>query len=202
MIQKNNLIKSLFIYGNIKYFSDYKDKLIKHFIKCLLFARKICLVFGNERLLKDKSLKLNIMPQTRLLKAKNFFNKSVIFDHLVGIDIFFITKTGKNVFISWLDVFGRLKLNKSLMTFNDPKKNITKKQKSFSIYFLLKKFGTTLRKRYKLRKVALLLKGSLGIRRKKYFVSGLAHSGLKIKSIIDVTNIPFNGCRLKKKKRL
>ena len=202
MIQKNNFIKSLFIYGNLKYFSDYKDKFIKHFIRCLLFTRKICLFFGNKNLLKKKNFKFNIMPQKRLLKAKNFFNKSVIFDHLVGIDIFFITKTGKNIFISWLDVFGRLKLNKSLMTFNDPKKNITKKQKSFSIYFLLKKFGTILRKRYKLRKIALLLKGSLGIRRKKYFVSGLAHSGLKIKSIIDVTNIPFNGCRLKKKKRL
>ena len=33
MIQKNNLIKSLFIYGNLKYFSDYKDKFIKHFKK-------------------------------------------------------------------------------------------------------------------------------------------------------------------------
>ena len=80
--------------------------------------------------------------------------------------------------------------------------NLQKKQKSFSIYFLLKKLGTTLRKRYRLRKIALLVKGSLGIRRKKSFVSGLAHSGLKIKSIVDITNIPFNGCRLKKKKRL
>jgi ribosomal protein S11 len=202
MIQKNNLIKSLVVYGNLKYFLDYKDKLIKHFIKCLLFTRKICSSFGCKKILKRENYTLRIIPQIRLLKAKIFFNKSVIFDHLIGTDIFFITKTGKNVFISWLDVFGRLKLNKSLMTFNDPKKNITKKQKSFSIYFLLKKFGTTLRKRYKLRKVAILLKGSLGIRRKKYFVSGLAHSGLKIKSITDVTNIPFNGCRLKKKKRL
>ena len=202
MIKKNNFIKSLFIYGNLKYFSGYKDKFAKHFIRCLLFTRKIFTFFGNKNLLKKKVFKFNLMPQKGLLRAKNFFNKSVIFDHLIGTDIFFITKTGKNIFISWLDVFGRLKLNKSLMTFNDPKKNKTKKQKSFSIYFLLKKFGTILRKRYKLRKIALLLKGSLGIRRKKYFVSGLAHSGLKIKTITDVTNIPFNGCRLKKKKRL
>jgi hypothetical protein len=135
MIQKNNLIKSLVVYGNLKYFLDYKDKLIKHFIKCLLFTRKICSSFGCKKILKRENYTLRIIPQIRLLKAKIFFNKSVIFDHLIGTDIFFITKTGKNVFISWLDVFGRLKLNKSLMTFNDPKKSITKKQKSFSIYF-------------------------------------------------------------------
>jgi len=58
---------------------------------------------------------------------------------LIGVDVFFITKTGKNLFVSWLDVFGRLKLTKSLMTFEDPQKNTTKKQKSFSMYFLLKK---------------------------------------------------------------
>lgn len=201
MIQNNNLVKKLFVYGDIRYFSDYKDKLIKHFIKCLLFTRKVYSYSNNQFLKKDKS-SLKIIPQSKLLKAKNFFNKSIIFNHLIGIDVFFISKTGKNIFISWLDVFGRLKLNKSLMTLNDPKNNITKKQKSFSIYFLLKKFGTTLRKRYRLRKVALLVKGSLGIRRKKSFVSGLAHSGLKIKSIIDISNVPFNGCRLKKKKRL
>ena len=45
--------------------------------------RKICLFFGNKNLLIKKNLKFNIMPQKRLLKAKNFFNKSVIFDHLV-----------------------------------------------------------------------------------------------------------------------
>ena len=199
MIKNINLVKSLFVYGAIKYFSDYKNKLIKHFIKCLLFTRQICV--SKNIVLKDNKITLRIMPQKKL-RAKNFFDKSVIFDHLIGLDIFFITKTGKNLFVSWLDVFGRLKLSKSLMTLNDPKKQITKKQKSFSIYFLLKKLGTTLRKKYRLRKIALLVKGSLGIRRKKSFVSGLAHSGLKIKSIIDITNIPFNGCRLKKKKRL
>jgi ribosomal protein S11 len=201
MIQNINLVKKMFVYGDIKYFSDYKDKLIKHFIKCLLFTRKVC-VSNNGLYQKKKTIYLGVNPQNNILKAKNFFDKSVIFNHLIGIDVFFITKTGKNIFVSWLDVFGRLKLSKSLMTLNDPKKQITKKQKSFSIYFLLKKLGTTLRKRYRLRKVALLVKGSLGIRRKKSFVFVLANSGLKIKSIIYITNIPFNGCRLKKKKRL
>ena len=201
MILNKDLLKRLFVYGDIRYFSDYKDKLIKHFIKCLLFTRKVYLYSNTSQILKKEKISLKIIPKSKILKAKTFFNKSIIFNHLIGIDVFFITKTGKNIFISWLDVFGRLKLNKSLMTLNDPKNNITKKQKSFSIYFLLKKFGTTLRKRYRLRKVALLVKGSLGIRRKKSFVSGLAHSGLKIKSIIDITNVPFNGCRLKKKKR-
>lgn len=200
MMKNMNLIKKSFIYGEIRYFSDHKDKLMKHFIKCLLFARNICLSKNFSVLNKQKSL---IIPQqNKALRARNFFEKNVIFNHLIGVDVFFITKTGKNLFVSWLDVFGRLKLTKSLMTFEDPQRNTTKKQKSFSMYFLLKKLGTTLRKRYRLRKVALLVKGSLGIRRKKSFVSGLSHSGLKIKSIIDITNIPFNGCRLKKKKRL
>jgi len=200
MIKNMNLIKKSFIYGEIRYFSDHKDKLMKHFVKCLLFTRHICLSKNFSVLNKQKSL---IIPQqNKALRARNFFEKNVIFNHLIGVDVFFITKTGKNLFVSWLDVFGRLKLTKSLMTLEDPQRNTTKKQKSFSMYFLLKKLGTTLRKRYRLRKVALLVKGSLGIRRKKSFVSGLSHSGLKIKSIIDITNIPFNGCRLKKKKRL
>ena len=42
MIQNISLVKKLFVYGDIKYFSDYKDKLIKHYIKCLLFTRKVC----------------------------------------------------------------------------------------------------------------------------------------------------------------
>lgn len=199
MIQNFGLIKSLFIYGNLKFFSGYRDKLPMHIKRSLLFMRQACLLNKNQ---PKKNFSFLLRPRQKKLRAKIFFEKNIIFNHLIGIDIFFITKTGKNLFVSWLDVFGRLKLSKSLMTLKDPKKQITKKQKSFSVYFLLKKLGTTLRKKYRLRRIALLVKGSLGIRRKKSFVSGLSHSGLKIKSIVDMTNIPFNGCRLKKKKRL
>ena len=200
MIKEIDLIKKNFIYGKIRYFLDYKDKLMKHFIKCLLFTRYMCL--SKNLLIRNKKKNLIIPNQNKVLCARNFFEKNIIFNHLLGIDIFFLTKTGKNIFVSWFDVFGRLKFTKSLMTLKDPQMNITKKQKSFSIYFLLRKLGTTLRNRYRLKNIALLIKGSLGIRRKKSFISGFAHSGLKIKSITDITNIPFNGCRLKKKKRL
>jgi ribosomal protein S11 len=200
MIQKVDLIKNLFIYGDIKYFSDYKDKLIKHYIKCLLFIRKICLIPVSKSITFNKS---NLISNSfkRRLRARVFLTKESVFKRLKGIDIFLITKVGKNLFISWLDVFGRLKTTKSLMTLKDPKRNITKKQKSFSTYFLLRKFGSTLRKRFRLYDISVLIKGSLGVRRKKSFISGLLHSGLKVRSIIDITNVPFNGCRLKKKKR-
>lgn len=200
MIQKVDLIKNLFIYGDIKYFSDYKDKLIKHYIKCLLFIRKICLMPTSKSITFNKS---NLISNSikRRLRARVFLTKESVFKRLKGIDIFLITKVGKNLFISWLDVFGRLKTTKSLMTLKDPKRNITKKQKSFSTYFLLRKFGATLRKRFRLYDISVLIKGSLGVRRKKSFISGLLHSGLKVRSIIDITNVPFNGCRLKKKKR-
>jgi hypothetical protein len=82
-----------------------------------------------------------------------FFLKKDVPSFLTGFSVIFIKKTGKNVFVNWLDPFGRLLLSKSLMTLNDPKKQKTKKQKSFSIYYLLKKFGRTLRKRYKLRAI-------------------------------------------------
>jgi hypothetical protein len=54
MIQNINLVKKMFVYGDIKYFSDYKDKLIKHFIKCLLFTRKVCV--SNNSLYQKKKL--------------------------------------------------------------------------------------------------------------------------------------------------
>ena len=203
MIKKEIILQKLFTYGDLKYLKiGRRNKLSKHVFKLLLFVRKVCMLLGNnsKKIINNSSSGF-VTARNKSLRAKTFYHKKLFFESLIGLDIFFISKTGKNIFISWLDVFGRLKLSKSLMTLNDPKKLITKKQKSFSIYFLLKKFGTTLRKRYRLRKIGLLIKGSLGIRRKKFFVSSLTHSGLKIKSIIDVTNIPFNGCRLKKKKR-
>ena len=70
MIQNNNLVKKLFVYGDIRYFSDYKDKLIKHFIKCLLFTRKVYSYSNNQFFKKDKS-SLKIIPQSKLLKAKS-----------------------------------------------------------------------------------------------------------------------------------
>jgi ribosomal protein S11 len=119
---------------------------------------------------------------------------------MVGFNIFLIVQTNKNVFISRLDPYGRLKSTDSLMTLNDPKKNITKKQKRFSTYFLLRKYSNLFRKRYKVSSVALILKGAFSIRRKKSLSSAVIHSGLKV-VVVDITNVPFNGCRLKRKKR-
>merc|ERR1711918_324217 len=92
------------------------------------------------------------------LDPKTYFKKRFIFQILEGVNFFLISKKGKNFFVSWLDVFGRLKLKKSLMTLNDPKNNTTKRQKSFS---------TFIRKRYRFKEIGVLLKGSLGIRHKK-----------------------------------
>ena len=142
-----------------------------------------------------------ISRRKKELKSKIFFDKKAPLYFLKGMDVIFISKTGKNLFISWLNPSNRLILSKSLMTLNDPKKQITKKQKSFSAYFLLKRFSRTLRRRYRLTRIALLLRGSLGIRRKKALASGIVHSGLKVKYVLDITNVPFNGCQLKKKKR-
>lgn len=197
MIKKK--LKEFFIYGNFRYFPTYYDKLLNFFFIALIpkldkRLRKTLSINGSNSLLQSE------YPSN--LNVKNFLNKKALFKNLIGLDILLISKTGKNLFVNWLDVYGRLKSTKSLMTLKDPKKQITKKQKSFSVYFLLKKFGKDLRKRYKLSKIALLLKGSIGIRRKKSFIIGLTHSGLKIRYITDITNIPFNGCRLKKKKRL
>jgi ribosomal protein S11 len=196
MIEKKKL-KKLFVYGNLKNYSKNWNKLYPFFFSILNGFKK-CFKRKNF----DLNLRLSKKNNYKCLDINNFLYKKNLLKKLIGLDIFFIIKTGKNLFIHWLDVFGRLKLTKSLMTLKDPKRNITKKQKSFSVYFLLKKFGTVLRKRYRLRKIALLLKGSVGIRRKKSFISSLVHSGLKIKYITDITNVPFNGCRLKKKKRL
>jgi ribosomal protein S11 len=157
-------------------------------------------LFSKNKIKSKNSKKLN---ETFLkLDPKTYFKKKFIFQILEGVNLFLISKKGKNFFVSWLDVFGRLKLKKSLMTLNDPKNNTTKKQKSFSTYFLLKSFSTFIRKRYRFKEIGVLLKGSLGIRHKKSLISGISHSGLKIKRIVDITNIPFNGCKLKKKKRL
>jgi ribosomal protein S11 len=131
-----------------------------------------------------------------------FFLKKDVPTFLTGFSVLFIKKTGKNVFVNWLDSFGRLLLNKSLMTLNDPKKQKTKKQKSFSIYYLLKKFGKTLRKRYKLKAISVVIKGSFGIRRKRSFIAAVSHSGLNVKLIVDITATAFNGCSLRRKKRL
>ena len=135
------------------------------------------------------------------LEIQNFSSKSFISLFREGYDVVLIVKTGKNLFVKWFDCLGRLRLSKSIMTLEDPQKLKTKKQKSFSVYFLLRKFARKLQKNYYLKNVSLLLKGSLGIRRKKTFLSGLTHSGLIVSSILDITNVPFNGCRLKKKKR-
>jgi len=68
MIQNINLVKKMFVYGDIKYFSDYKDKLIKHFIKCLLFTRKVC-VSNNGLYQKKKTIYLGVNPQNNILKG-------------------------------------------------------------------------------------------------------------------------------------
>jgi ribosomal protein S11 len=194
MIKNVDLIKSLLVYGGLRCFLDYKNKFVKHFIKNVLFIRKFFLI--------DVNYSSYVISKKTALTPKSFFYKSIVFEFLVGLDTLFISKTGKNLFVSWLDSYGRFKLIKSLMTLSDPKKQTTKKQKGFSAYFILKKYGRTLRKRYRLSHVALLIKGSLGIRRKKFFATGISHSGLKIQSIIDITNVPFNGCRLKRRRRL
>jgi ribosomal protein S11 len=167
----------------------------------LRISRGVCI--PKKRFLADKGgFSSFIGTEKSCLKSKNFFGKQLVFKRLRGLNIFFINKIGKNLFVIWLDTFGRIKQIKSLMTLRDPKKQKAKKQKSFSAFFLLKKFGRVLRKRYRILRVALLFKGSLGIRRKKSFTSGIVHSGFKISALVDITNIPFNGCRLKKKKRL
>ena len=137
----------------------------------------------------------------RKFGIKSFLGRSLVSRFLKGTDVVFIIKKGKNLFVKWFDYSGRLKISKSIMTLDDPKKQKTKKQKSFSVYFLFRKFAKTLKNDYKLRHVSLLLKGSVGIRRKKAYLSGLRHSGLIVSPIVDITNIPFNGSRLKKKKR-
>ena len=160
MIKVNKVIKKFIVYN--KSSINKSIPILKNNLIQTLFSK-------NK--IKSKKLNKNFLK----LDPKTYFKKRFIFQLLEGVNLFLISKKGKNFFVSWLDVFGRLKLKKSLMTLNDPKNNTTKKQKSFSTYFLLKSFSTFIRKRYRFKEIGVLLKGSLGIRHKKSLISVISH---------------------------
>jgi ribosomal protein S11 len=203
MMEKTSLVKKILIYTKQKYLlrpaktlkrsENFKNKGKPFIFRSIFFAAFHFLSGGCffPPLLKNKSI----------LSWRNFHPKSLVTTFLKGLDFIFIIKVGKNFFINWFDAFGRLKLTKSLVTLGDSKKTGSKKQKGFSTYFLLRKFTKTLIRYYKLSKVSVLFKGSLGIRQKKTFLAGILHSGLKVVSLIDITSIPFNGCRYRREKR-
>jgi len=155
-------------------------------------------------MVKKKIIRVSFKIVKSSLRFYCFFYSHVPFKSLENYNFFSIIKTGSNLFINWIDPFGRLKSSNSLMTLTDTiakGKARAKKQRAYSTYFLIKKYCYTFIKKKRIHSIALYFKGSLGIRRKRAVINGVIHSGLKPKKVIDVTNVPFNGCRLKKAKR-
>jgi ribosomal protein S11 len=201
------MIKDLFkkglVYGPMKlrYTVSFNTRLVMFLIKNVFFNKSFCRL-AKMFLIKHDSRDVScVIKAEPALQLCGFLGKKDVLKFTLGFNVFLIVQTNKNVFISWLDAYGLLKSTESLMTLNDPKKNITKKQKRFSTYFLLRKYSNLFLKRYEVSSVALILKGSFGIRHKKSLSSAVMHSGLKISFVLDITNVPFNGCRLKRKKR-
>ena len=125
MIKKTDLLKKELVYKDLKRFFNpkqtehFKIDLMGYFLLKKHFTRQGCTNFEG-------------VTETKPLKTKTFLDKKMPFYFLKGFDVVFISKTGKNLFISWLNPSSRLIKSKSLMTLNDPKNNRTKKQKGFS----------------------------------------------------------------------
>jgi small subunit ribosomal protein S11 len=97
-----------------------------------------------------------------------------------------LTLSSKKNKILLTKTLGQLKLSKS------------SQKNPLRSYVLAYKIGRLIRKK-KIKSINVSYKGWNP--KVKFAINGLKGSGLTFKSLTNKTNVPFNGCRLKKKKR-